>query len=183
MEAVAAVGHVGQLEVVGGYHAAHRHPSHRLKEHARAVQLVEGVGAFQYLVENDEGARRVVADALQQLFQSQQFGIEVTYAMLQVVGGAHRGEKVEHADGHLAGKDRHSRHCEDVVNADGAQEGALACHVGTGNDVVVAVTDGEIVTHGFCPEEGMPQRPRIINHRVAIGNDRHHGLWMTETEG
>ena len=89
VETLARVGHARKFEVVRGDYSAHRKIADRFKEHARAVEFVERIGAFKYLIEYYQGARRIFVYAAEQLFQPQQFGIELTYAVLQVVGGAH----------------------------------------------------------------------------------------------
>ena len=87
--------HSGQLQVVGGYNARNRHAGDGLQKEAGAVELVQGIGAFQYLIEDDEGAKLAALAELHELLETQKFGIEIGYAMSKVVGGAHAGEKLE----------------------------------------------------------------------------------------
>lgn len=49
------LGHAGELEIVGGDNARDGQRTDGLQKQAGAVELVQGVGAFQNLVEDDEG--------------------------------------------------------------------------------------------------------------------------------
>ena len=59
--------------------------------------------------------------------------------MGEVVGGAHAAEKPEARDTHLAGEDGQTRHGQHVVYAHAPKKCAFASHVGTRNDVVLAL--------------------------------------------
>ena len=50
--------HLRELEVVGGDDAGDGERGDGLEEEARAIELVERVGALQYFVEDDEGVAR-----------------------------------------------------------------------------------------------------------------------------
>lgn len=87
--------HSGQLQVVGGYNSRNRHAGDGLKKESGTVELVQGIGAFQYLIEDDEGAKLAALAELHELLKTQELGIEIGNAMSKVVGGAHAGEKLE----------------------------------------------------------------------------------------
>ena len=161
------VGHARQFEVMGGYHPAHGQCRDGIEEHSRAVQLVERIGAFQYLVEYYQRVVGLLAAAYE-LPQSQQLGVEVAYAVAQVVARAHAAEEVEHRYAQLPGKYRHAVHGKDVVHPDGAQERALARHVGSGYDVVVVVGNGKVVAHCPLAQERVPQ-PLGLKPYAALG--------------
>ena len=57
----------------------------------RAVELVERVGAFENFVENNQGVAVPTAKG-EQLFEPEQFGVEVGNAVGEVVAGAHTAE-------------------------------------------------------------------------------------------
>ena len=86
------VGHSRQFEVVRGDYAAHGQARYCVEEHARAVELVERVGALQNFVEDDERAAVAVAVG-DELLQTQQLGVEIADAVGQVVAGAHAREQ------------------------------------------------------------------------------------------
>ena len=75
--------------------------------------------------------------------------------MRQIVRRTHAAEQREHGDLHSVSEDGHTAASQDIVHADGAQEGALARHVGTRDDVVVVVADGEAVADSLLAEERM----------------------------
>ena len=50
------IGKLGELKVVGGDDAAYGELRNGLKKHPRTIQLVEGVGALENLVEDDKCA-------------------------------------------------------------------------------------------------------------------------------
>ena len=87
--------HSGQLQIVGGYNARNRHAGDGLQKESGAVELVQGIGAFQYLIEDDEGAKLAALAELHELLETQELGIEIGNAMSKVVGGAHAGEELE----------------------------------------------------------------------------------------
>ena len=87
--------HSGQLQVVGGYNSRNRHAGDGFQKESGAVELVQGIGAFQYLIEDDEGAKLAALAELHELLETQKLGIEIGNAMSKVVGGAHAGEKLE----------------------------------------------------------------------------------------
>lgn len=143
-----SIGHFRQFQVVGGDDARHGEGGNLLQEKARTVQFVERVGAFQYFIKDNQCAGRPPA-ALHELFQAQQFCVEIGDAVVEVVGGAHAGEQRKHGNSEPIGKYGQPVDSQKIVYADGAQEGTLAGHVGSGDDVVVPVVDAEIVAHGF----------------------------------
>ena len=87
--------HSGQLQVVGGYNSRNRHAGYGLQKESGAVELVQGIGAFQYLIKDDECAKLAALTELHELLKTQELGIEIGNAMSKVVGGAHAGEKLE----------------------------------------------------------------------------------------
>ena len=87
--------HSGQLQVVGGNDSRNRHAGDGLKKESGAVELVQGIGAFQYLIKDDECAKLAALTELHELLKTQEFGIEIGNAMSKVVGGAHAGEKLK----------------------------------------------------------------------------------------
>lgn len=97
--------------------------------------------------------------------------------MRQVVGGSHTGEETEARNAQSIGKDRHTRHRQDIVDAEGAQEGTLACHIGSSHDIVIAIVYAEIILHRLGSQERMieifasktTRRSSIICASVASG--------------
>ena len=87
--------HSGQLQIVGGYNSRNRHAGDGLQKESGAVELVQGIGTFQYLIEDDEGAKLAAFAELHELLETQKLGIEIGNAMSKVVGGAHAGEELE----------------------------------------------------------------------------------------
>ena len=75
--------------------------------------------------------------------------------MRQIIGGSHAREQSETGNLQLIRKYRHTRHCQDIVHAQRTQEGTLSRHVGSGDDIIVAVLDGEIVLHRLGTQERM----------------------------
>ena len=90
-----AFSHSGQLQIVGGYNSRNRHAGDGLQKESGTVELVQGIGAFQYLIEDDEGAKLAALAELHELLETQELGIEIGNAMSKVVGGAHAGEELE----------------------------------------------------------------------------------------
>ena len=87
--------HSGQLQIVGGNDSRNRHAGDGLKKESGTVEFVQGIGAFQYLIEDDECAKLAALAELHELRETQELGIEIGNAMSKVVGGAHAGEKLE----------------------------------------------------------------------------------------
>ena len=75
--------------------------------------------------------------------------------MRQIVGGSHAREQSETGNLQLIRKHRHTRHCQDIVHAQRTQEGTLSSHVGSGDDIIVVILDGEIVLHRLGTQERM----------------------------
>ncbi len=75
--------------------------------------------------------------------------------MRQIIGGSHAREQSEAGNLQLICKHRHTRHCQDIVHAQRTQEGTLSRHVGSGDDIIVVVLDGEIVLHRLGTQERM----------------------------
>ena len=87
-------GHTGELEVVSGDETSDRQRADGFEEETGAVEFVEGVGALEDFIEDDEGTG-IALDSIQQLLQAQQFGVEIRDAVSEVVGGAHGSEQGE----------------------------------------------------------------------------------------
>ena len=109
-----------------------------LEEEARAVELVERVGALQDFVEDDERVA-VPSAGLDELLQPEQLGIEVTDAVGKVIGGTHTAEQREERNAKFVCKDRHSATGQHIVDTDGTEEGTFTCHVRPCNDVIMLV--------------------------------------------
>ena len=92
-----------------------------LKEHSRSAQLVGGICPLQYFIENYQ-RMAVFLTFTDKLFQTQQFRIEITYAMGKVISCAHTAEQGKDAHPQTLGEDRHTTHGENVINTDGAEE-------------------------------------------------------------
>lgn len=92
---------------------------------------------------------------LQKLLQSDQFCIEIRDAMRQIIGGSHTREQSETGNLQQICKHWHTRHRQDIVHAQRTQEGTLSRHVGSGDDIIVVVLDGEIVLHRLGTQERM----------------------------
>jgi len=86
---------------------------------------------------------------------------------IDIVVGTHTREEMEHRDPQLAGKDRQTVHRQQIIDAYGAQEGALACHVRTRDDIILMVEDIEVICHSLLAEERMIKPFRFINHPVV----------------
>ena len=105
--------------------------------------------------------------------------------MRQVVGGSHTGEETEARNAQSIGKDRHTRHRQDIVDAEGTQEGTLACHIGSSHDIVIAIVYAEVILHRLGSQERMIEilcledNKALINHlcirslKVVIAKIRH----------
>ena len=161
MESGVLVSHLRKFKVVCGNNTADGVARNGLQEHTRAVKLVKGIGAFQNLVEDNQRvlpcrgpvcSRPAIVD---KLLQAQQFGIEVADAAGQIVRGSHAAEQAERRNLQFLRKHGHACHGQNIVDAHRAEEGALACHVGAGDDIIVSVGNKEVVLHGSCAEEGV----------------------------
>ena len=117
-----------------------------------------------------------------ELFQSQQLGIEIAYTMCKVVGGAHTAEKRETTDHETLSKDGHSTHGKNIVDAYGTQEGALSCHIGSSHYVEMRVADAEIVWHSLVAKERMVYSFCLIHHLVALNYLGSFGIWLVIAE-
>ena len=74
--------------------------------------------------------------------------------MRQIIGGSHTREQSETGNLQQICKHRHTRHCQDIVHAQRTEEGTLSRHVGSGDDIIVVVLDGEIIPHRLGPRKG-----------------------------
>ena len=119
-----------------------------LKEHSRTTQLVGRICSLQYFIE-DYQRIAVFLTFTNKLFQTQQFCIEITYAMSKVIGCAHTTKQREDAHPQPLGENRHTTHGENVVDANSTEESAFACHIGTSHNIIMRIVDAEIVWHSL----------------------------------
>ncbi len=164
----AFLGEFAEREVVGGDEPADGILQELAQESQRAVELVDGVGAFEHFVEDDEHLR-FAACHVDQLAEAEQFGMEIGGVLCEVVGGAHAGEEGGRAEGEAARVDDVAGLRQHQVHADRAEKGAFACHVRAGDDEEpVVVRDGEVIGDAsLAAEEGMPH---VLRVEPAAGN-------------
>ena len=141
-------------------------------EGQRTFLLVGGVGALQDFVEDDEEAfalLQLVDDELQAF----QFGEEVGLVVGQGVAGAQTGDEADGRQLHLGGADRGTDAGQEIVDAYGAQIGALARHVGTGDDDELrAAGHLEIIAHtAFGGHQRMAQGGGTEAERFVCGGN------------
>ena len=80
----------------------------------------------------------------------------------------------------MLGKHRHAVHRQHIVDAYSSEKRTLARHVGSRDDIEVAVGNAEIVAHRFLPEEGMPQPLGLNVHTLVVTDLGAAGLGMVE---
>ena len=79
-------------------------------------------------------------------------------------------------------KDWQAAKGKDIVDANRTEEGALACHIGSGDDVVVTVADLEVITHSLLPEERMVETFGRIDYSIGLDNLCICPRWFVVTE-
>ena len=82
----------------------------------------------------------------------------------------------------MLGKDRQTTNGKDVVDANRTEEGAFTCHIGACDDVIVAVTNLEVITHSLLAEERMVKTLGRIDHGIGLDNLRIRARWFVVTE-
>ena len=82
----------------------------------------------------------------------------------------------------MVGKDRQAAKRKDVVDANRTEKGALSCHVGSRDDVVVAVAYMEVIAHSRFAEERMVESLGRIDHSIGLDNLRIRARWFVVTE-
>lgn len=141
------VGKGSEFEVMGGNEPGDGKREQFLKEAAGTVELVAGVCSFQYLVEDDKCLFFPFSHR-DKLLQAEQFGVEIGRPLGEVI---HRPHTREYAHG-LELERGGTHHCtatgENEVYPDGTQEGTLARHIRSRDDVkFVKVIDAKVVCH------------------------------------
>ena len=82
----------------------------------------------------------------------------------------------------MVGKDWQAAKGKDIVDANRTEEGALTCHVGSGDDVVVTVADLEVIAHGHFAEERMVKPLGRIDHSIGLDDLRIRARRLVVTE-
>ena len=141
------VGQGAEGQVVRGDDAVGLQGHELADEGQRTFLLVGGVGALQDFVEDDEEAFALL-ELVDDEFQPLQFGKEVRLVVGQGVTGAQAGDEADGCQLHLGGTDGRTDAGQEVIDAYGAQVGALARHIGTGDDDEFrAPGHSEVVAH------------------------------------
>ena len=72
-----------------------------------------------------------------ELFQTQQFRIEIADAVGKVICCTHTAEQRKNADPQPLGENRHTTHSKNVVHTNSTEECAFACHIGTSHNIIM----------------------------------------------
>ena len=159
---------LGQLVVVGREQGA-RVPVfalvQKLHDGPGDAQTVEGAGAAPQLIDQDEAARGDVVEDVGRLVHLHHEG---ALAPGQVVRGPHPGEDaIHHAEPDLAGRDKtaHLGHQHDQAYL--PDDGALASHVGAGDQEDLVALDVQVHVVGY--EAAIAEL--ALHHRVPAGLD------------
>src|SRR5690606_8066659 len=98
-----------------------------------AGELVGRVGAFEYLIQQDE-YRPAGLQRFHDLLQAQQLRLEVGGMPGDGVLDTHGGHNMQGSTGKSSGTYRRAAHGQQQVAAHAAQESAFTAHIGPGND-------------------------------------------------
>ena len=150
----------------------------------RAGLLVDRVGAPQDFVENDKEFF-AGTQPHHNLLQPLELGKEVRLVVGQRVAGPQTGEEGQRREGHAAGTHGGTHAPQQVVDTYGAQVGALAGHVGPGDDLEGAfVYGGHVVADAaVAGNEGMPQRLGLHHGPTVEHNPGEDVVRMIVAEG
>lgn len=122
-----------QQEVVGGDDAVGLQSHELADQFEGAFLLVDGIGTFQNLVQDDEELLSLVQQ-VDDAFQPFQLGEEIRFVVGQRVGRAEAGHQLVRIEDQLFTAYGCADAGQQVVDSNGTQVSALSGHVGTGND-------------------------------------------------
>ena len=83
-----------ELQIVGGNDPRDRERGDVPKEKSWAIQFIKRISSLQYLIQDDERVRTAMAE-INEPTKTQEFGIEVTDTMWEVVTGTHTTKERE----------------------------------------------------------------------------------------